>query len=379
MTQFVENAVQTAPTSPPLVDDRARAVEAAADQARLAPSVHNTQPWHLDLQSDRMVIRADRSRQLTVIDPKGRELVESVGAALFNARVALAHGGWGADVERPARPHDPHDPDVLAVIRPVAGAPDGDLAVLAPAVNRRRTNRRRFTDACVPDDVLRRLGHIADTHGVTLIPVVDDDHRRVVARLTQRADGLQNANPAYRAELRHWTNRAPGDRDGVPAAAIPHVDGLQSDDVPLRDFDTHGAGELPAETHSVSGQTMVLLATHTDDQPAWLRAGEAMQHVLLELTRSDWVASPLTQPIEVPLTRTELRAALTWNAHPQMLLRIGRAESTPRTPRRLRADVVTGEISPATSGVPRSREPGSPAHPEVRRPVSDGRGGTTWI
>jgi hypothetical protein len=129
---------------------------------------------------------------------------------------------------------------------------------------------------------------------------------------------------------------------------------------------------------------MILLASRTDDQRAWLDAGEALQHVLLELTRRDWVASPLTQAIEVPLTRTQLRSALTWDAHPQMLLRIGHAGPTVRTPRRRRGEVVAGgedgtstvalhERPPATVWPP----PVEPAH--RRRPVSDGRGGTTWI
>src|SRR4051794_12556 len=76
------------------------ALARAADLATLAPSVHNTQPWSLEVHADRLCVRADRSRQLTALDPSGRELVQSIGAALFNARVALASDGWGADVER---------------------------------------------------------------------------------------------------------------------------------------------------------------------------------------------------------------------------------------------------------------------------------------
>ena len=118
---------------------------------------------------------------------------------------------------------------------------------------------------------------------------------------------------------------------------------------------------------------MVLLSTRSDDRYAWLRSGEALERVLLELTAGDWVAGPLTQPIEVPLTRTQLRAALTWDAHPQMLLRIGRAAPTPRTPRRPRAEVV------ANSRRPEPVPPPEPPATGPRHAVPDGRGGTTWI
>ena len=44
------------------LDPRSRALEEAADLAMQAPSVHNTQPWVIELQRDRLVLRADRSR-----------------------------------------------------------------------------------------------------------------------------------------------------------------------------------------------------------------------------------------------------------------------------------------------------------------------------
>jgi nitroreductase len=324
-----------------------RALEHAAELAVLAPSVHNSQPWRLELQPDRLLIRADRSRQLTAMDPAGRELVLSVGAALFNARVALAADGWAADVDRIP---DGGDADLLVVVRPLDAAPDHALAALAPAVPRRRTNRRAFIREEVPDQVLSDLSAATAAEGALLVPVITEEHRRLLARLTQQADRIQNADPAYRAELRRWTSLRPEDGDGVPASVVPRVDGRQHDDLPIRDFDTSGAGALPAQTASGIDQTLTLLATRTDDPLAWLRCGEAMQRVLLELTGLGWSAGPLTQAVEVPLTRTQLRSALTWDAHPQLLLCIGRAGTTPATPRRPQEQVVVRHRSSAASG-----------------------------
>jgi nitroreductase len=273
------------------------ALERAVDLALLAPSVHNTQPWLLELRSDRLLLRADRSRQLTAMDPTGRKLVRSVGAALFDARVALAADGWGADV---GRLPDPADPDLLAVVRPVAGEPDRELAALAPAVPRRGTDRRASPEGQVPDDVLRGLTAGAAAEGAVLVPVLRETHRRLVARLTQQADRVQNADADHRAEPRH--------------------------------------GE--ADMDSGPDSTLVLLATRSDEPLAWLESGEAMQRVLRELTALGWSAGPLTRAVEVPVTRMQLRSALTWDAHPQLLLRIGHAGTTPPTPRRPRADVV---------------------------------------
>jgi hypothetical protein len=356
------------------LDPRARVLEEAADFAVLAPSVHNTQPWRVHLHADRLELLADRSRQLRALDPLGRELVQSVGAALFNVRVALAARGWAAEVQRVP---EGAGPDLLAVVRPVEGVQEVGLAELAPAVSRRRTNRRRFTGDAVPDRLLRRLTSVVQGEGAVLVPVLRREHHDLVARLTQQADQLQNADPAYRAELRHWTTRSYTHGDGVPADAVPHVTGRERDDLPMRDFDSRGAGGLPPRTDPDSDQTLVLLATAADDTASWLRAGEALQHLLLELTRQDWVASPYSQVVEVPLTRTQLRSALTWDAHPQLLLRIGRAEPTPRTPRRRRSDVVVNSQRTPEAHAHRVAVPRPTVEAARQRPVSDGRGGTS--
>ena len=365
------DAASREPVPDLVLDLRMQAIEAAANQALLAPSVHNTQPWLLVLHRDRIEVLADRRQQLTAIDPLGRELVLSVGAALFNLRVALAARGWAVEVDRLPRPDDA---DLLAVVRPVAGEVDPLLVGLDPIIAQRRTNRRRLAADDVPDDVVQRLVSIAADEDTELVPVQREHHRGLVARLTQQADALQNADAASRAELKRWTMRPLQDAHGIPVPAVRHVDGQ----VDL----TAGAG-----------QALLLLSTRSDDLAAWLRCGETLEHLLLELTRLGWLVSPMTQVLEVPVTRAAVRSALAGDAHPQVLLRIGHAEEFAASPRRPRSDVVRvgGPLvppSPERRTTPVAWPPGPsgghgrrvqaggiPAH----RAVSAGRGGTTWI
>ena len=62
----------------------------AVERASLAPSVHNTQPWHFVVRPDLLELHDESDRQLRALDPTGRQLVISCGCALFNARVALS-------------------------------------------------------------------------------------------------------------------------------------------------------------------------------------------------------------------------------------------------------------------------------------------------
>ena len=73
------------------VDDSV--IHALVRLAALSPSVGNSQPWRFRVTPAGVDVYADRSRILGVVDPAGRELLMSVGAAIFNLRTGmLAHG-----------------------------------------------------------------------------------------------------------------------------------------------------------------------------------------------------------------------------------------------------------------------------------------------
>lgn len=323
---------------------RATALRRAAVRATLAPSVHNTQPWRLYLRSDALRLQADRTRQLAVLDPTARQLTISCGCALMNARVSMAADNLAVRIERFP---DPQQKDVLAAITVIAdrGSEESELVELDRVLEQRQTNRRRFVDDEVPESVLEVLEKAAAAEGAELFAVRRPDHRVAVAALSQHADAIENLNPAYRAELRAWTTDDPARRDGVPGAAVPHVDADTDDEIPIRDFDTRGSGGLPARTRSSRDQCLVLLCTAGDTPRDWLRAGEALERVLLEITAHGYVATPLTQVTEVPSTRAQLRSELGLVGYPHVLLRIGKAAITPGSRRRRLVEVLVDEVS----------------------------------
>ena len=73
----------------------------------------------------------------------------------------------------------------------------------------------------------------------------------------------------------------------------------------------------------VERPTVVLMGTDGDDRYAWLLAGRALGRVLLGATAAGVAASPLTQALDWPATRTRMQQRLSLVGHPQMLLRMG--------------------------------------------------------
>ncbi|HEY8302708.1 MAG TPA: hypothetical protein VIG48_12480 [Jatrophihabitans sp.] len=326
--------------------NRLRAMRTIAQAARLAPSVHNTQPWRFELGTGSFDLHVDRTRQLRALDPTGRQLMVSVGCALFNARVSAAALGLPMQIER--MPLGP-DANPVARLRPTEGTlPDElRLAVLEPLIRIRSTNRRRFADDPVPDDLIAALTSAAQADGTRLVQIIDESDRLTIARLSQRADALQYADGAYRAEIRTWTTNDPDRMDGVPARAVPHFDAGTGDEIPIRDFDSTGAGWLPTDTRSSHNQCLLLLGTQGDRPDQWLRTGEALEHVWLEIARHGFVMSPLTQVVEVPAVRARLREELRISMYPHILMRVGRAAPTASASRRHLDDLIVE--TPTTS------------------------------
>ncbi len=289
----------------------AQVVRRAAVQATKAPSVHNTQPWRFTVGATTLDIHADWTRRLRVLDPRGRQMLISCGCAVFNARVSMAAAGYLPRVETF---HDPARPTLVARLSlPGERVQLGPLGALEPWIDARHSNRGPFTDEAVPDEVVEALAAAVIEPGVELLPVTRPNHRAAAARLTALANGLEQEDPAYAAELAAWTVEAPGRLDGVPA-------------------------RTPVPGQPADG-CLVLLGTLQDTPAAWVSAGQALEQVLLEVTREGFAATPLAQLIEVAATNSPLRAELELTVHPQLLLRIGRAFSTATSRRRRLADM----------------------------------------
>lgn len=89
---------------------------------------------------------------------------------------------------------------------------------------------------------------------------------------------------------------------------------------------------------------VLLLVTGADTLADWLRAGQALQRVLLRATESGLSVALHSQAFEVPELREFIRARFCAGGHPQLLLRLGVAGAEALgTVRRPVEEVVTEE------------------------------------
>lgn len=267
--------------------DTMRAVLALATRA---PSAHNAQPWHWRVTPGGVDLFAGPAALHAAGDDERRDLLIGCGAGLHHLTAALAATGWHARVRRFP---DPADGGHLAAVT-VAPRPAGDLdLLLASAIERRRSDRRRYGSGPVAWNDIAVMGARAARAGVML----------------RQVDGL------------------PGLAELVSESIARH------------------APQSPGEDQAAEQAVVVALGTETDDRLAHLRAGEAASLVLLSATAMGLATCAVTEPLQVPGTRRSVRAdAFGGDGHPQLMVRLGRpavgAAPLPATPRRPLSEVA---------------------------------------
>ncbi|MFD8599949.1 Acg family FMN-binding oxidoreductase [Kitasatospora sp. NPDC059646] len=296
--------------------------------AGAAPSLHNTQPWQFRAADDGhgVLVFADPQRAVPLADPEGRGLMLSVGAALFNLRVAAARQGLPVEeLELLPGPVEADSPVAVVHFGP-RGVPD-ETAELADVIALRHSSREPFNNRDVPEAVIGELIAAAAAEDTALDALEEAEARRVLALITE-AEAQIVADAARLAETGSWLRGEPA-ADGIPVAALGPQD--HEARVPMRDF----TGRGPAGSQRFEALPQLLtISTRGDTAADWLRAGQAMERVWLVATANGLRVSVLHQAVELPETRWRLRNPESGVGTVQVVLRVGYGPPGAATPRR---------------------------------------------
>jgi nitroreductase len=314
----------------------------------LAPSGHNTQPWLFSITDEGVAVYADYSRRLPVIDPDHRELIMSIGAAIFNLRVAAEYFGFSCRVNYNHANQSESPIAFVALSRPasVRDVRNGyrDLLQYIP---KRHTNRNPFLMARIPKRVLDDLEAAADDSLAAISISTDPSLNQQVANLVAAADRMQHADPQYRNELAewirtNWTRRPDGIRgaslglDNLPAAVAPWI---------AKTLDL-GKVQASKDKNLCLEAPGLIVIRGEDSVPSWLEAGELLQKLLLTIVRNGLQYSFFNNPVQVPELRLQLRQVIGAHDWPQLLLRVGYClVEPPPTPRKPLEEVLVKQFN----------------------------------
>jgi hypothetical protein len=322
------------------------------DDARWAPSPHNTQPWRLEPRSENEAeVVVPRERLLPVEDPDGRFLTAGLGIFVETLAIASAARGLrlGYDLQFPTLGDQARERSLFARLTLSDGAePDLPLEL----IRRRRTSRLPYDGRPVPDEALTVLTQVAARFG----------HRASFASDRSLVDWViaLNADTVFydldederREEIGHWTYT-------TNAAAARAGDGFSPQclgfpGILVNAFFHHHSLFRPKLVRAVT-RRLYLRSTsgtatvgwiagpwHTPEQ--WFDAGRMLMRFWLTLTELDLHLQPFGSVITNPTSHgrlTERLAADESGEHEVwLLLRVGFSKTPPRSARRPLTDLV---------------------------------------
>jgi nitroreductase len=315
----------------------AQQVDGLLRTAGRAPSLHNSQPWQFRISPRAIELYADPARTVPVADPDGREQRLACGAALYNLRLAL-HGHRIRPTVTILPDHS--RPELLAVVRHGGTKePTPEQTRLLRAIPLWRTNRRPFSAEAVASPEQHALRRAALDEGAWLHLVQDRAQRAALHALLLGAHRHQMADQEFRAELETWSTRPSEQRDGV-SAEVGGPTPEPYDRWVMRDFTGDTGHPRLAGKDFEEEPLIAVLTSHLSGTAAEVQVGQALQRVLLTATANGLATSFLSQVVEVPQTREELRRLIGGTRPPQAVLRFGHGWPVAASPRRESAELL---------------------------------------
>jgi hypothetical protein len=305
-------------------------------EARRAPSPHNTQPWLVDAVDDRHAsVRTRAERLLPVEDPDYAFLTCGVGIYVEALRVAAAARGLELTDELVG----PAGEDALVARLELADARTRDEEALVQ-LRRRRTSRLPYDGRPVPEDVLDVLLADASRFGHAFTASADPAFVRWVVELNAATLFYDLAEDDRRAEIRHWTRTSEREAQAKADGFSPRCMGFNG--LLTRAFFDHHWLVRPVEPllrrlylrQTRGTATVGWVAGPWGSPREWYDAGRMLLRLWLAATRQGVVLQPFGSVITNPTAHARLEERIPVMEQPVwLLMRLGYSAEPPQSAR----------------------------------------------
>lgn len=304
--------------------------------ATLAANGHNTQPWKFALKENAIEIHPDYTRRLPAVDPNDRELWISLGCALENLLVAARAAGYAPEVTYPDAADFIH---IRLITDTLQSSP------LFEAIPLRQNTRSEYNGRLIRRDNLNQVLALPIEPGVVLRFALNPTDMETILEYVNQGNLNQYADEAFVDELIYWLRFNKKE-------SLASLDGLYSlcsgnPEVPRWLGEMFVAGTKPKQQADAdarkfrSSPTAVVIASESDDKPAWVRTGQVYERMALTMTSLNIKSAFLNQPIEMAILRSQFQSAMgLGESLPQLLVRFGYADPMPHSLRRPVEEVI---------------------------------------
>ncbi|MGH7157258.1 MAG: hypothetical protein ACREGG_04075 [Candidatus Saccharimonadales bacterium] len=283
----------------------------------MAPSVHNTQPWKVTTEGNKLIILPDESRALTHGDPTGRQTYISRGIFTEACIIGLNQVGLTC-----AEPRLENDNIILETQRGGAKNPTD-----TQALNSRFTDRTTYKKAVISAETIARLDSSWHSENVEVVTTDKPELIKETARLTSQALLLAFSNPAFREELTDFFVDMPSTSYGIPLSTL----GMGKVKAKLVKHLVRSGINRKQESQTeykrwLSASGLVFILASGDSRPYWLESGRAYLRASLEIQKLGLNQATSAAIVEAADFHEDIERLLGTDKRIESVIRIGRGQ-----------------------------------------------------
>ncbi|MBI5357285.1 hypothetical protein HZB74_00330 [Candidatus Saccharibacteria bacterium] len=291
----------------------------------LAPSVHNTQPWLIEINqpTNTLDVKLDPSKKLEHSDPTNRQTWISLGAFAQNIVYVAESLGFKTSIEQ-------YSEGVILRFKlsEKYKFSKNNIVTAIDTILERQTNRRVFNGANINQEMYKKLQQsVKKGFSPKTILVKDRSTIDKLSLLSEKAVKLAFSSKDLRHELNEYINPILRPKDiGIPALALAPslLEALWvKSSVSLGIFLNINARKEFKKIKSASA--LGLIFTKGDTKKDWLQTGLEYEKLCLELTRLGLAHSTNAVLVEAPDYHKEVGEIIGSKMRLQILVRIGYA------------------------------------------------------
>jgi len=303
--------------------------------ASLAGSSHNSQPWKAEVYGvDSILVFADITRTLPIVDPTSRELYISIGAFIENLNIAATCYGYKTDIKTNQMPVCSSSPVASIALSQSGEKMDGTIL---DEIKLRTTLRTPFDTTLIKQSDWKELASIDDS-SIHYYSATSEQGKYIAKKeleaYTQQAKEIHAQN-----ELASWIRFSNKDakekQDGLTTSGmgINGIGGLvvrnffKPEDSKKESFVTQGINKTALQVENCGG--WIVITQESENIKDWINTGRLYQAIHLKCRKMNIGFHPMNQIAEETDYENEARAVLALNGKIMFIARIGYVENYP--------------------------------------------------
>lgn len=297
---------------------------------KLAPSVHNTQPWDFVFNNKILFIRPKKDVSLPIADSNGSWQYFAIGACVENIDQAANYFGFKVDVKN-------NQGSVVLKFKEVNPKEDTESLF---AIKQRASNKLPYKHKKISESDIIRLQKVKRAKGLGVIIIEKGELFNKIADAQLKAAHATALNKDFVIELAGWLRpNKTRSYDGMPGfiTGTRNIKSLVGSRV-LKSNPKLFLGAVAQEKSLLNDSSAFLIVIAlTNDKNNMIEGGRYVERLWLELIKLDLVAHPMSAMLHDASSAKSLASLIKTSSLPIFFMRIGYPidQYVRHTPRRL--------------------------------------------